>query len=472
VEKQAAPSSTSLLRGTGIVGSLTLVSRLLGFVEQILIARVFGAGLITDAFFIAYRIPNLLRSFVAEGALTSAFVPVFTGELAKGRGEAEKLLRSVTSFVLLLTAAMSLLGIVFASGIVGLIAPGFQAESERWRLCVTLTRIMFPYIIFVSMVAVINAALNSVRSYGAAPTAQITMNLVLIAATLAAGVLSVEQGVFVLAAATIVGGAAQILVQLPALRRAELRPLPSRRVLTPGTAQMLALMLPAMAGAAIYQIGVFCNSILASLLQVGSVSWLFYADRFSQLPIGVFTVALASVLLPTLSRSAAEGNRHEFEKGLSDSLRYTSFCIIPFSFAACALAFPLTALLYERGQFSSHDTAMTALATQAMCFGLWGVSAGSMVMRAFIARKDTVTPAIIGAGTLLLNIFISVALMGPPETSGSAAAFLLSVQQMLGIGLDYGHVGLALATGLAATLTLAPALVVLDRRSSFSWGPF
>ena len=468
-------AKSSLLRGTSIVAFLTLISRGLGFVEQLFIATFFGAGGLTDAFFIAFRIPNLLRSFVAEGALTSAFVPVFTTELNDGLTSAQKLLRTVTSLVSIITIILSILGIIFAPEVVNFIAPGFGLNNSRGELCVLLTRIMFPYIMFVSIVAMLNGALNSVNRYGAAPLAQITMNIVLIIGIIFAGQFLPETGLVVVACFVILGGIAQIIVQFPALKATHLSIKPALHFITPQTKQILKLMAPAILGAAVYQIGVMINSMLASLLSTGSVSWLFYADRLAQLPIGVFTVALASVLLPTLSRSAAKKDSVAFETALNDSLRYTSFCMIPFAFLMYIFALPVTKILFERGVFTNFDTQMTALAVQATAFGLWGISCSSMVIRGFIAHKDTKTPVLIGIITLLINVLISILIMGTPteDTTSFIARTIIYFQNIFGVHLSFAHVGLAIATGLASTITLLLALILLDRRcKGLTWKPF
>ncbi len=468
--------SRSLLRGTGIVSILTLVSRVFGFLEQLLMARFFGAGGFTDAFFIAFRIPNLLRSFVAEGALTSAFVPVFTEELTKSHEKAEKLLRATTTLLLIITLTLSLLGIIFAREIVALIAPGFGLDSTRGSLCIILTAIMFPYIIFVSLVAMLNGALNSVKHYGAAPLAQITMNITLIIGVIISGQFIPEKAFIILASFVILGGITQLIIQIPTLKKVKLYPIPAKNFITKETIQILKLMLPAIFGAAVYQIGVLCNSILASLLEEGSISWLFYADRLSQLPIGVFTVALASVLLPTLSRAAAEKNKADYAASLSDSLRFTSFCMIPFSALMFAFALPITVILFERGEFMRHDSEMTALAIQAMAIGLWGVSCSSMVTRGFLALKDTKTPLYLGIVSLALNLAISVILMGAVSGDTNAAqiiSFIQAIFAKVGLQFNFGHVGLAFANGFAATCILLLSLFLLNRRlTGLTWKPF
>jgi putative peptidoglycan lipid II flippase len=472
------PHSRSIVRGTGIVSALTLLSRLLGFIRDVLVARLFGAGFIADAFFVAFRIPNLLRSFVAEGALTSAFVPVFADELRAGMPQAQRALSAVGTLLLVITALLALLGIVLAEPVVLLFAPGFTSTPEKLRLCVLLTQIMFPFIIWVSLVSLINGALNSAKIFGAAAWAQVWMNLILILGAVLANFFIDTSAAIILAASVLVGGVIQVVTQIPALHRAGFRLAPTRTLITPVTRRVLWLLLPATLGAAVYQISIFFNTLLASLLPEGSVSWLFYADRLTQLPIGVFTVSLASVILPTLAAAQASGDRESFGRSLVDSLRYTSFVIIPLSLGTFILAEPLIRLMFERGAFSAESTVRTAQAVQTLALGLWGVSCHSMIMRGFIAQKDTRTPTLVSIGTVLFGILLAINFMGPPVVAHSAGmtSIILQIQDVLhrgGFTLALGHAGLGLASSVAATGGFAILLFILRRRNvSIEWSPF
>jgi putative peptidoglycan lipid II flippase len=462
-------TSTSVLRGTSIVSSFTLISRLLGFVRDLLTARLFGASGIADAFFVAFRIPNLLRSLVAEGALTSAFVPVFSGELVKGKDTAQQTLRAVSGLLLQTTTFITALGIIFAPSVVELLAPGFANNPGKMSLCVELTRIMFPYIMCVSLVSMIDGTLNSMRIFGTSAMAQVVMNLVLILGAIIAGWFESYGAVIALSWSVVAGGLIQILVQLPRLRRAGLSLLPTRHIFTPATRQLLKLMLPAVFGAAIYQVSIFLNTLLASLVSDGAVSWLYYADRIAQLPIGIFSIALASVLLPTLSRSAATRNHSEFMKSLADALRFTSFVIIPVAIGLFFYAEIFVRIVFQRGQFSAQATRMTALALQGLALGLWGISCQSMTARAFIARKDIKTPTILGMFTLCIGIGLSLTLMGKIQQPGHDAlsqSLVYLQDRLLNVfpSPNLGHVGLAVSTGFAATLSFALLSVLLSRR--------
>jgi putative peptidoglycan lipid II flippase len=467
-----------LLRGTAIVSLLTLLSRFLGFLRDLLVAKLLGASLFADAFFVAFRIPNLLRSFVAEGALTSAFVPVFSSTLARSKEEAVGSFRRVLGFLLGLTIPLSVAGIWYAPEVVDFLAPGFSEQSEKFALCIKLTQVMMPYIACVSVIAMINSALNSLHIFGASAWAQVIMNLVLIGGATAAMVLDQESATYVLSYSVLIGGVAQVLAQVPACMRAGLSLAPSFAVFGRDVFEVIRLMIPAALGASVYQITIFIATLLASLLPEGRVSWLFYADRVAQFPIGIFSVALASVLLPALSTANAKADTGEFQRKLTDSLRYTSFVIIPMAAGIWSLALPITELLFERGAFSHESSLMTSYALQALALGLWATSCHSMIVRAFIARKDTVTPTLIGLCSLLVTVIVSLLLMGEiTNPSGSIPAWLAGVQAALyekvGWHAAIGHRGLAAASSAAAFASLGLVLCFFSWRiGSFPWRSF
>ena len=470
-------SSKTMIRGTSIVALLTLVSRVLGFVRDLLVAGLFGAGMYADAFFVAFRIPNLLRSLVAEGAMSAAFVPVFSGELVKGQEQARRAMQITTGFLLIVTCALSIAGIFLARPLVELLAPGFLANPEKLEICVLLTRIMLPYIIFVSLVALIGGALNTIKIFGTAAFSQVAMNIVLIAGALLAAAYQPRPAVILLALSVMAGGVVQVVVQIPALKRAGFLSWPSFAIRSPVIKDLLWLMLPATIGSAIYQISIFMNTLLASLLGEGSVSWLFYADRLAQLPLGIFSVALASVLLPMLAGAAARDEQDNFSEGLINSLRYTSFIIIPMAFLIYQLAVPLIQLLFERGAFSHDSTIKTALAVQALSLGLWGSSCHAMLIRGFIARKDTITPTLIGLFALLVSVPLSMALMGPPlhPDAGFAAGAVASFQALpliSSLGINLRHAGLGVSSSIASTLAFFLVALLFWRRIHLNYSAF
>lgn len=467
-----------LLRGTAIVSLLTLLSRVLGFVRDLLVARLLGASLFADAFFVAFRVPNLLRSFAAEGALTSAFVPVFSSALAKSKEDARTAFQRIAGFVLCLTVPLALLGIAFTPEILSVFAPGFKNDPEKLQLTTTLTRVMFPYIIFVSIIAMLNSALNTLKIFGASAWAQVIMNIVLIAGALCALPFEPKTATLILAVSVVVGGITQVAAQIPACRKAGLPTRATTQVRSPEVREVVRLMIPATVGASVYQLNIFISTLLASLLAEGSISWLFYADRVAQFPVGIFSVALASVLLPMLANASATSNAEQFRSGLADSLRFTSFAILPMAGGIWILAIPLTTLLFERGAFSHHSTLMTAAAIQAMALGLWASSCYSMVMRAFIAKKDTVTPTFIGICSLTVYLASALTLMGPVKSSsGTVASLIVAIQGALYSIFPtmsaQGHVGLALASSISALFSLGLAISVYTIKiGNFPWRSF
>lgn len=472
-----------IARATATVSILTMLSRGLGFIRDLLVASLFGTGLVADAYVVAFRIPNLLRSFVAEGALTSAFVPIFSSQLTRGVSQAQSTLSEILGLLLSFTTLLTICGVIFAPEITTLFAPGFVATPEKLQLSATLLRIMFPYIICISVVAMLGGALNACHIYGTAALAQVLMNLFLIAGAVGAGVLkssgNINLAAEILSWSVVAGGIAQVLLQLPALKRAGLRLVPVINFGSNSVRELIRLMIPAIIGASIYQLQIFINTLMASMLEEGSVSWLFYADRVVQLPIGVFTVALASVLLPNLSSSAAKGNVALFAKQLSDAIRYTSFVILPLATGLFVLAEPITATLFERGAFTNSSTIQTAAAIRAYSVGIWAVSIHSMLVRGFIARKDTKTPTVIGLITLLFTFITSVLLMGPLQASGVGIAYtvLTYLQNLFGLVLPFslkwdglGAAGLALSASLGSFLTVTITAVLLNRKvTGLTW---
>jgi putative peptidoglycan lipid II flippase len=470
-----------LLRGTAIVSVLTLLSRLLGFVRDLLVARLLGASLFADAFFVAFRIPNLLRSFVAEGALTSAFTPVFSQALTRGKEHANDSFKRIAGFLIAITSLITAAIILFAVPLVDLLAPGYRAEPGKFELCVKLTRIMAPYIICVSLIAMLNAALNTLKVFGASAWAQVIMNVTLIIGALIAIPYAPETATTILAISVLIGGLVQIFSQIPACRRSALPLTPSFAVASREVKEVTRLMIPATLGASIYQITIFIATLLASLLPSGSVSWLFYADRVAQFPIGIFSIALASVLLPALSTASANSDQDSFNRGISNSLRYTSFCVIPMAAGIWALATPITQLLFERGAFTAESTIKTSQALRALAWGLWASSCYSMLVRAFIARRDTITPSLIGLAALIINICASLLLMGPitntPQATRLVSA-LAAIQSSLtttfsALTDNLGHIGLALASSISAFASLILVIILFTRSiGSFPWDTF
>ncbi|NVL93011.1 MAG: murein biosynthesis integral membrane protein MurJ, partial [Desulfobacterales bacterium] len=336
-------------RAAGIVGFFTFLSRILGLARDILIANFFGSGMTADAFFVAFRIPNLLRRLFAEGSFSVAFIPVFTEYLqTRSKEEGFLLARAVSTFLVLILTGITILGIVFSPLIVRIIAPGFGGMGEKYALTVLLTRIMFPYIFLVSLVALFMGILNSLKHFAAPAAAPVFLNLSMIAALvfLAPSMRTPTVG---LAIGVVVGGVIQVALQIPFLMEKGLSFVPKWNPNHPALKRIGVLMLPTLFGSAIYQVNQLVGTLLASLLREGSVSYLYYADRLVQFPLGVFAIAISTAVLPSLSREAAQRDLDGLKETLSHALRLTMFITIPAMIGLIVLREPIIRLLFQRG---------------------------------------------------------------------------------------------------------------------------
>lgn len=455
----------TIIKGSSIVGGLTLLSRIAGFFRDLVFASLFGSSMYADAFFVAFKIPNMLRSFVAEGALTSAFVPLFSEEVKKGKKETREAFQNVWGFLLITTIILSILGIFFAKEITLFFAPGFENVSGKLELATNLTKIMFPYIIFISFVSLSNGALSIFKIFGISATSQILMNIIMILFALASFFFTPYRASHVMASSVIVAGILMCLMQIRHLRKVNLTIFPKFKIFSKLIYSLVKLMIPAIIGAGVYQLTIFINTVIASMLEPGSVSWLFYADRFSQIPIGIFTISLASVLLPSLSKFVVNDNKKEFEDSLKNALCYTSFFILPVSFFIFLVAEPCIQVFLQRKAFDSISTINTASALKAYALGIWAVSAYTILVRAFLAKKDTKTPTYLSIFMLFLHFHISLITCGTLSKSSSFSANLLcSYQELLGKVfpmLDLGHIGLALSASLSSSLGFALMFIIL-----------
>jgi len=428
-------------RAAGIVSIFTFLSRILGLVRDILIASFFGSGMSADAFFVAFRIPNLLRRLFAEGSFSVSFIPVFTEYLQnRSRDEAFLLARIVLTFLVLILTIITILGIIFSPLIVRIIAPGFGGMGEKYALTVLLTRIMFPYIFLVSVLALFMGILNSLRHFAAPAMAPVFLNLSMIAALvfLAPSMGTPTVG---LAIGVIGGGILQLALQIPFLMDKGLSFAPKWNLWHPALKKIGMLMLPTIFGSAIYQINQLVGTLLASLLREGSISYLYYADRLVQFPLGVFAIAISTAVLPSLSREAADGDLVRLKETLSHALRLTMFITIPAMIGLIVLRQPIIRLLFQRGAFDSDTTKMTAQALLYYSLGLWAFAALRVFVSAFYSLQDTKTPVKVAVVAMLANIVFSLILMGPLK-----------------------HGGLALALSLASTLQLCMLIFLLRKR--------
>jgi putative peptidoglycan lipid II flippase len=450
-----AAGEHGLLRSAGVVSAAVLLSRVTGLVREAAMARLFGAGAVYDAFLTGFRIPNLTRNLFAEGALASAFVPTFAEALATGTAlEAAELAQVVATALTLAAGAVCVLGLVFSPQLVRLLAPGFARVPGKFELTVLLTRIMFPFLLLVALAAEAMAILNARGRFGVPALASTFFNIGSVASGLALG-LTVgrrwPQGMIVsMAAGVVIGGALQLGWQMPSLRRAGISFRPRLDFGHPGLRRIARLMLPALIGNAAVQINVMVNANLASGLTDaaghplnGPVSWLGYAFRFLQFPLGLFGAALASATLPAISRSAALGRVDEFRATLSGSLRMALLLTIPSSVGLAVLGESMIGAVYQGGRFGAYDTHQTAVALACYSAGLAGYAAIKLLAPAFYALDDAWTPMAVSLASIGLNLPLAVGLAR---------------------GMRMGQAGLALATSLVALAGAAALAAALRRR--------
>jgi len=459
-------------KAAGVVGLATMLSRVFGFIRDVVVARYFGAGLATDAFFVAFRIPNLLRRLFAEGSLTIAFVPVFTEYLkTKSRQDAFELARVAFTLLSVILAVVSIAGVLLSPAIVTLMAPGFRAAPDKYALTVLLTRIMFPYIFFIALVALCMGILNSLRHFATPALSPVILNLCMIAAALTLQDCFAEP-VVALAVGVMIGGFLQLAVQLPVLFRLGVSLRPDFRFGHEGVRRIGLLMLPAAFGAAVYQINIFIGTLLASFLPEGSVSFLYYADRIVELPLGIFGIAIGTAALPSFSDQVARGQYDEMKRTISFSLRLMLFITIPAMVGIIALQEPIISVLFQRGEFDPRSAVLTAQALFWYAVGLWAFSTIRVVVAAFYALQDTKTPVRIAVAALIVNTACSVALMFPLKHSGLALATSIAsavnvltlgwlLRKRIGRFLDASFWGsLARVTAAAAVMGVAVSLTI------------
>jgi putative peptidoglycan lipid II flippase len=406
----------------GVIAFFTLLSRILGLVRDMVMATLFGSGMAADAFFVALRIPNLLRRLFAEGSLTIAFIPVFTEYLTlKSREDAFDLARIVFTILSLILVVVTVLGVLFAPFIVKIQAFGFGSSGVKYDLTVLLTRLTFPYIFFIGIVAFFMGVLNSLRHFAAPAAAPILLNVGIIGAACfiaphcAEPIVGVAMGV-------ILGGVLQVALQIPWVYGAGLRLFPKWQPLHPGVRRIGYLMLPAVFGSAVYQFNQFVGTLLASFLREGSVSWLYYADRLVQFPLGIFAIAIATAALPSLSAHATRKDHAQFQKTLDHGLCLVFFIALPAMAGLLILGKPIVSLLFERGAFNAESSLMTTDALVCYSFGLWAFSGMRVLIAAFYALQDTKTPVKIAIISLGVNVIASLVLMGPMKHAGLALA--------------------------------------------------
>jgi len=421
-----------IIKGAGIVGSMTAVSRVFGLLRDIVIAQYFGAGITTDAFFVAFRVPNMLRRIFAEGAMTVSFIPVFKdAEINGGKDEAGDIFNIVFTLLSMVISVVVVAGIIFAPIIMKIIAPGFS-DPDQYKLAVYLSRIIFPYIFLISLVALAMGVLNSVGRFAAPAAAPILLNISIILTAVFIGPL-MEEPVVSLAIGVVLGGILQVILQAPFLIKEGYTPRINFNFCHPAMKKIFSLMVPSFFGIAVYQINIFISTIIASFLPEGSVSYLYYADRLFQLPMGIFVISLATALLPTMSEQVVSGKVDKMKDSLSFSLKIVSFITLPAAAGLFAVSVPVFSLFFQRGEFDYVSTLKTADALQYYVLGLWAVGGVKIVVPAFYSLKDMKTPVRAAAAAFVVNVVFSLLLMGHLLHAGLAVATTLSAVVNLGI---------------------------------------
>ncbi|MDP3032824.1 MAG: murein biosynthesis integral membrane protein MurJ [Rhodocyclaceae bacterium] len=443
----------NLLRTLATVSSLTLLSRVLGFVRDFVIARTFGAGMLTDAFFVAFRLPNLLRRLFAEGAFSQAFVPLLA-EYRNQRGaeETRQLVDRVATLLFFIVLLVAALGVIGAPLLIYATAPGFVPDADKFGLTVTLTRIAFPYILFMSMVALSAGILNTWSRFALPAFTPVLLNLSFIGMALFAAPYF-DPPVLVLAWAVFLGGLLQMAIQVPALRRIGMLPRFDFAPGDPGVKRILKLMAPAVLGVSVAQVSLLINTIFASFLVAGSVSWLYYADRLMEFPAGLLGAALGTILLPSLARAHASEDPKAFSALLDWGLRLTILLCLPAAISLAVLGVPLIATLFQHGAFTAGDVLQTRQALVAYSIGLTGMILVKVLAPGFYARQNIKTP-------------VKIALLTLVATQAMNLAFIV----------PFKHAGLALSIGLASCLNAGLLYYGLRKRRDYvpspGWGSF
>jgi len=435
----------NLVRSAATVGGMTMISRVLGFVRDILIAGTLGTGPIADAFFVAFKFPNLFRRLFAEGAFNSAFVPLFAKRLeGEGKASAKRFAEEALSGLLFTLIVLTIVAEITMPWLMHVIAPGFVDTPDKFDMGILFTRIAFPYLMFMSLVALLSAVLNSVGRFTAAAAAPILLNIVLVGALLLAAPHFDNPGL-VLAWGVAVAGAAQFAMLLIAVKRAGFDFHLRRPRMTPGVKRLVALGIPGIIAGGITQFNLLVGSIIASL-QDGAVSLLYYADRIYQLPLGVVGIAIGIVLLPDLSRRLRADDGGGANNAQNRAFEFAMLLTVPAAVALAVIPVPIIQVLFERGAFSAADTQGTALALAGFAIGLPAFVLTKVLSPGFFAREDTVTPMRFAAIGIAVNIV------------GSLALFFW-----------IGHLGIALATSAAAWVNAGLLGVRLVRLGHFEF---
>ena len=424
---------------------MTMISRVFGLVRDVVIARYFGAGLGADAFFVAFKIPNYLRRLFAEGGFSQAFVPVL-GEFKSRQGEDQvrDLVDHVCGTLGLVLFVISVIGVIAAPVIITIFAPGFLDDTHKFDLATGMLRITFPYLLFISLTALAGGILNTYGRFAVPAFTPVFLNISLIACAIWLAP-HLEEPVVALAWGVFIAGVVQVLFQLPFLLRLRLLPRPVFRRGHAGVSRVIKLMIPALFAISVTQINLVIDMLIASFLQTGSISWLYYSDRLMEFPLGVFGVALATVILPNLSEQHAKGDVARFNHMLDWALRWTLLVGVPAALGLILLAGPMLVTIFNYGEFSDNDVAMATRSLICYAIGLTGFILIKVLANGYFSRQDTSTPVKIGVVAMFTNLVLNILLVFP-----------------------LAHAGLALATSLSAFVNAGLLFYFLRRRKLFT----
>jgi len=462
-------SKRHIIRSAGIIGFATVISRILGFVRDILIAKFFGTARYAQAFVVAFRIPNMLRDLIGEGATNAAVVPVLSEYCqTKKKEEFWHLANVLLNVALIVLAGVTLLGVAFAPVIVRLIAPGFIGDPEKLKATVYLTRLIFPYVLLVGLLAYSMGILNSLRHFSAPAFAPSILNLSIIICAL------LRQGsVSALAAGVLIGGVVQLAVQIPVLFSKGFAFNFKSGIRHPAVKKIGVLLVPRVVGSGVYQINLFVSTMLASLSHIvgaGGVAALYYANRIFQFPLAIFGIAIAQAALPTMSREALESGLDKLKETLSFSLRAVNFIMLPASVGLIVLARPITSVLFERGMFDQYSTFITSRALMFYSIGLFSYAGIKILVSCFYSLKDTLTPVKVASASLVVNIVLNLIFMFPMKISGLALATSLSgsfnffllffiLRKKIG-GIDGYRISISFIKVFAASMVMAALIYI------------
>ena len=417
--------SRAIFKSTTVVGLTTLISRITGLLRDMVYAQAFGAGTLMDAFLVAYKIPNFLRRLFAEGSFSQSFVPVISQyKVTRSQQEVRELVGGVAGTLGAILFVVTLIGVIAAPLIILGFAPGFTQKTGKYELAVEMLRWTFPYLFFISLTALFSGVLNSYGRFAVPAFTQVIMNVVMIVVAVSIAPLTANPGV-ALAVGVFVSGVLQLFFQLPSVARLGLLSWPRWRPAAEGVRQIGRLMIPGIIGSSMAQVSLLLDTLIASFLMTGSFAWLYYADRLMEFPLGVFSIALATVILPGLSAHHAQQSMDRFTATLDWALRLVMLLVTPAAVALLVFAGPLMATIFGYGKFGLRDVQMATYALMAYSWGLLGFSLVKVLAPGYFARQDTRTPVRVGLIALAVNVGLNVSIVLPAHYAGFPAPFAL-----------------------------------------------